>query len=570
MMNKTSSKQTISEIFSVLSKKLKIDAPGIIILAVTFIILAAMIFFDMSINDPARLIRLPDYEPGKTAPRTIVSRHEVVRNDGAIPAGTAIVRRGYPVSEDEYETLRSLAASGGIDSRRFLGALVYFAVLLILSVLLFSDEIAGKKLRRKETIFLSVNFAVVFLAVLLLSGVADLSSEAVYFMYIPSALAVILTAVLIGHKTSLLFTLILFLGVLYASAFSLRVSLFVLLSGFTVSFIMKKIENRMDMVFASLILALVHIAIMLILAVILPGGFTSPVRELLGSAVNGFITGILALGLLTPLETLMNTATIFRLMDLSDLNSPVMKRMLLTASGTYNHSMMVATLAENACSEIGANPLLARVGAYYHDLGKLEQPEYFVENQREGNKHDEINPRLSAAVIKRHVKGGMEKARQLHMPEEVVNIISEHHGNSLISYFYNEAHKLDDQVTPEEFSYPGSPPASKESAVVMLADTVEAACRTLEKPSVPRLEKFIHELIMAKYEHGQLDQSDLTFKELYIIKNSFVKILAGYYHSRIEYPNQKDPDDDEKQKSAEQKPKSGGSGEIRGRQGRKK
>ncbi|MDR2898585.1 MAG: HDIG domain-containing protein [Spirochaetaceae bacterium] len=521
MMNKTSSKQTLFGVFSVLSKKLKDNAPGIIILGVSLVILIVMVLFNMPVYKPARL----------------------------------------------------------------LSALVYFAVLLILSVFLFSDEIAGdciagdtiardfivgKRLHRKEILFLSISFVVVFLSVLLLTGMASVSSEAVYFMYVPSALAVILTAVLVGHKPSLLFTIILALGVLYASAFSLRVTLFVLFSGFTGTFIMKKIENRMDMVFASLILAFVHILITLILAAILPNDSASLVKEILGSAVNGFITGILALGLLTPLETLMNTPTIFRLMDLSDLNSAIMKRMLLTASGTYNHSMMVATLAENACREIGANPLLARVGAYYHDLGKLEQPEYFVENQREGNKHDEINPRLSAAVIKRHVKNGIEKARQLHMPEEVINIISEHHGNSIISYFYNEARKLDDQVTPEEFSYPGSPPSTKESAVVMLADTVEAACRTLDKPSVPRLEKFIHDLIMAKYEHGQLDQSDLTFKELDIIKDSFVKILAGYYHSRIEYPNQKDPDDDAEAKAsgdaksrtekpkAEQKPKARG------------
>ena len=261
-------------------------------------------------------------------------------------------------------------------------------------------------------------------------------------------------------------------------------------------------------------------------------------------ALNGFLSGILALGFLTPLEILLNTASVFRLMDLSDLNNPVMRKMLLTASGTYNHSMMVATLAENACRAIHANSLLARVGAYYHDLGKMEQSEYFVENQTDGNKHDEINPRLSASVIKSHVKRGVEKARQLRLPPEVIDIIAEHHGNSLISYFYNEAKKQDDSILPEEFSYIGNPPSSKESAVVMLADTVEAACRTLKNPSVSRLEKFIHELIMTKFTHRQLDNSDLSFKDLAVIEDSFVQILAGYYHSRIEYPNQKDPDDE--------------------------
>ena len=206
-------------------------------------------------------------------------------------------------------------------------------------------------------------------------------------------------------------------------------------------------------------------------------------------------------------------------------------------------SMMVASLAESACSEIGANPLLARVGAYYHDLGKIDQPEYFVENQTGTNKHDDINPSLSVSVIRSHVKKGIEKAHQLHLPSEVIDIIAQHHGNSVISYFYNEAKKQNDTVSESEFSYSGEPPTSKEAAVVMLADTVEAACRTLDKPSVSRLEKFIHQLVMAKFEHGQLENCDLTFKDLNIIESSFVTILAGHYHSRIEYPDQKDPDE---------------------------
>ena len=221
-----------------------------------------------------------------------------------------------------------------------------------------------------------------------------------------------------------------------------------------------------------------------------------------------------------------------------------MHRMLLAAPGTYNHSMLVATLAENACSTIGANGLLARVGAYYHDIGKLEQPEYFIENQTKGNKHNDINPRLSVSVIRNHVKKGVERAVQMRFPQQVIDIIAQHHGNGLIVYFYNEAKKADPNVSEEEFSYTGTPPASKEAAVVMLADTVEAASRTLENPSVPRLEKFIRQLVMGKYESGQLDKADLTFSDLDKIKNAFVNILAGYYHSRIEYPNQRDPEAD--------------------------
>ena len=181
------------------------------------------------------------------------------------------------------------------------------------------------------------------------------------------------------------------------------------------------------------------------------------------------------------------------------------------------------------------------MGAYYHDIGKIEQPEYFVENQKGQNKHDAISPTLSASVIKSHVRKGVEKAHQMHLPQVIIDIIAEHHGNSVIAYFYNEAKEKDPSLSPEDFSYPGPAPTSRESAVVMLADTVEAACHTLESPSVPRLEKFITQLVSGKVEHNQLDNCGLTFRDVSKIKEAFVQVLAGYYHTRIEYPDQKDP-----------------------------
>jgi hypothetical protein len=200
----------------------------------------------------------------------------------------------------------------------------------------------------------------------------------------------------------------------------------------------------------------------------------------------------------------------------------------------------VAHLAESACREIGADPLLARVGAYYHDIGKIEQPEYFVENQSGYNKHDELNPRLSATVIRSHVKLGAEKARALGLPDAVVDIIAQHHGNSLIAWFFDQAKKAGVDVDRDDFAYPGQPPASKEAAVVMLADSVEAATRTLKKPTASRLEDFIRDIVMDKVQSGQLDRCDLTFKDLETIRNSFTRILAGHFHSRIEYPKLKE------------------------------
>ena len=232
-------------------------------------------------------------------------------------------------------------------------------------------------------------------------------------------------------------------------------------------------------------------------------------------------------------------------MDLSDLNNSVMRKMLVTASGTYQHSQMVAQLAENACRDIGANALVARVGAYYHDIGKMDQSEYFVENQTNGiNKHNAMKPSLSVSVIRSHVRKGVEKAHQLHLPQQIIDIIEEHHGNNIIAYFYEEAKKENPNVNPADYSYTGNPPSTKESAVVMLADTVEAACRTLENPTEERLDKFIQMLINGKAEHHQLDKCDLTFSDITTIKDAFVKLLVGYYHNRIEYPDQKDPAED--------------------------
>jgi putative nucleotidyltransferase with HDIG domain len=298
----------------------------------------------------------------------------------------------------------------------------------------------------------------------------------------------------------------------------------------------------MDIIKAGVLIAVSNcLAAVAILLIQRAGIFAYP-RMLFWAAFNGLACGMLVLGFLPLLEQVMNAATTFRLRELSDLNSPPLKALNTAASGTFRHSIMVANLAEAACQDIGANPLLARVGAYYHDIGKMNQSEYFVENQDGVNLHDELDPRESAFIIRNHIKFGLEKAQQLSLPKQVQEIIIEHHGNSLITWFYDKALKqaaADNGKPPvniEEFLYPGSPPRSRESAVVMLADVTEAAVRTLKKPTVQTMEKFIKELIANKVEHGQLSASELTFRDLETIKNAFVGVLAAQYHARIEYP----------------------------------
>jgi putative nucleotidyltransferase with HDIG domain len=304
------------------------------------------------------------------------------------------------------------------------------------------------------------------------------------------------------------------------------------------SIVLKDAEKRMDLIKAGLAIAAVNAMAIVILLLMRSAQFSEYPAMLFWAALNGIVSGMLIRGGLPPREHAMNATPTCRLIELSDLNAPVLRKLFTTAPGTYCHSIMVATLAEQACQDIGANALLARVGAYYHDIGKMENPDYFVENQTDYNRHDDLNPRLSTTVIRSHVKLGVEKARQMGLPADVINIIAEHHGNSLILWFYNKALQQDEQVNAEDFSYPGNTPRSRESAVVMLADVTEAAVRTLLKPTAGKLEKYIQQLFDNKVENAQLAQAELTFHELQTIKSAFVKILAGHYHSRIEYPKE--------------------------------
>ena len=418
----------------------------------------------------------------------------------------------------------------------------------------------GREIKLKEMIFIASLYVVVYGVTTFATKVPAFLSQFSLTTIIPATFATMLITVLFGQVSAVFFSILMALGVLFVASFQPIPCLFVLASSIASAKVVSKTEKRIDMVFASVILSILNIIFLFALSIIINDDAEFNAFVLFGVALNAFISGIFALGFLTPLETMLNTASVFRLMDLSDLNNSTMKRMLITAPGTYNHSMMVATLAESACNEIGANALLARVGSYYHDIGKLEQPEYFVENQTEGNKHDDINPSLSVSVIKSHVKKGVEKAKQLRLPKEVEDIIAEHHGNSVIKYFYYKAKQQDEGETTEEYtySYTGDSPSSKEAAVVMLADTVEAACRTLQKPSVPRLEKFIRELIMDKVENHLLDKCQLKFSDLDAIQEAFVNILAGYYHTRLEYPNQKNTEDENTEVNSEESSKNSG------------
>ncbi len=280
-------------------------------------------------------------------------------------------------------------------------------------------------------------------------------------------------------------------------------------------------------------------------------------RDTVRVAGNSFLL-VLAYPLLWVFERTFNITTDLTLLELSDTNLPLLKELSLRAPGSFNHVLQVANLSEAGATAVGANALLTRVGALYHDIGKMLKPEYFVENQRTGkNPHDELKPKLSALIIASHVKEGLEMGRQYNLPQPVLDFISTHHGTSRIEYFYRKAVEQaggDESAVPEsEFRYPGPIPYSKETGIVMLADSLEAACRSLTDPTHKRLESMIDTIFQSRIQDGQLDDTDLTFQDLKKIKQTFLSMLLGIHHVRVKYPGQ-DQEIDEQPDTAEPLP----------------
>lgn len=532
----------------------------IILMFVGMSFATALNFLDVATSETIANYRLDDFEIGQISDRTIYAPRTIPAdemNPVFIEEGEKIIKKGFPITEEAYAKLKKMAESQVyVDWRAFADHELFLFVLLALWTVFFAYAPLGRKPLVREFVFQLVCFLLVYAAAAFGSKAAVFSSPFMLTIIIPSSLFVLIEAILYGNLSAMLFSVILSLGVFDASNFQAVPFLYTLATSIAASIVVRKIEKRIHMVFVAIIMAFINVVFIYLFKIIFSTQNVPHLFVLLGGvAGNGFLSGILALALITPIEWILNTASVFRMMDLLDTNVPILKKLFITASGTYQHSQMVGQLAENACREIGADALVAKVGAWYHDIGKIDQSEYFAENIPAGspNKNDDISPNLSATILKSHVRKGVEKAHLLHLPQVVIDIIEEHHGNSVIASFLDKAQKLDPNVNPADFTYPGHPPRSKESAVVMLSDTVEAACRTLENPTEERLDKFIQMLINSKIEHHQLDDCALTFSDITKIKDSFVKLLAGVYHNRVKYPGQKDPESSLKKDGKESK-----------------
>lgn len=352
-------------------------------------------------------------------------------------------------------------------------------------------------------------------------------------------LATILFSVEVGFVVSLYVSL--FFGVV--TGVNLGMFVFALLGGFVAGYATKNIRYRWD--FFRAIPSMVAIYAVFVALWQLSGGRDYSVSTLLLNMGLTTINAIAAtiLSFMSPIvfENLFDITTNMTLVELSDMNNPVLKRLSIEAPGTYNHSVLVANLAESAAERIGANALLARVASYYHDIGKLEKSDYFIENVTgvERNKHNKLAPSMSALIISSHVKEGIELARRHKLPKVIRDSILQHHGTSLVSFFFEKAVEQDPhkQVQEKDFRYPGPRPQSKEIAVIMLADSVEAASRSLATSSPRLLRELVKKIIRDKFLSSQLDQCDLTLRDLDEIVEGFMPVLQGIFHTRIEYPN---------------------------------
>jgi hypothetical protein len=270
-----------------------------------------------------------------------------------------------------------------------------------------------------------------------------------------------------------------------------------------------------------------------------------PVMSVLAYVSGGLAAGLVVLGLLPFIERAFGIVTNISLLELCDVNQPALKRLALEAPGTYTHSLLIGTLAEAAAEAIGASPLLARVGAYFHDIGKVNKPRYYVENwQEEGATHEGLTPQMSRLIITSHVKDGLEMADRLGLPQVIKRFITEHHGTTLVEYFYREAERQHaangtDAPAEEDYRYPGPIPQSRETAIVMLADAVEGAARSLKEPTPAKLQATVHEMIMKRLLDGQLDASGLTLSDLHTVEQTLTKGLLSVYHGRVPYPAEK-------------------------------
>ena len=375
------------------------------------------------------------------------------------------------------------------------------------------------------------------IAIIALTITMVLKNISEYLIVLPAG--AMLVSILVSPRIAIMTNIMMSILAGFLGGFDLPVVVMMLLTGILGAGMVSRTHHRSTFILAGLAVSLVSLLVIFSEGILSRADIYKMLNNGLYGVIGGTLSAVLTIGTLPFFETVFDIITPLKLLELSNPNQPMLRRLLIEAPGTYYHSILVGNLAEAAAEDIGANPLLCRVGAYYHDIGKLKRPYFFKENQiTRDNPHDKITPNLSALVITSHVKDGVEIAGKNKLPSTVIRIIEEHHGNTLVAYFYHKALNAEgaEAVDESKFRYPFRKPQTEEAAIVMLADSVEAYIRSLSEPTQDQVEQGVRKIIKDKLNDAQLDNCDLTLKDLEMIGQAFVKVLAGIFHDRIEYP----------------------------------
>ena len=455
--------------------------------------------------------------------------------------GQNIIREGDRITHSQVEMLRSLGLlnDNHYDYSVYRGAVILtilsFICLLMLLRLLMKDVL--KDIRK---------LAVILIILVLCFGFASLATLLPSLYIIPIALGMILGTVLIGYRAGLVMTVplaLLFAGITSVCSTTTFYDVFLIISftlsgGIATVWFLKGRPQRVRVLLSGLIAALFSLIMIAGVKLLTADETLDLIHTGVWALAGSLLSGVLAVALQPVFEGIFHLATPSRLLEITNPNQPLMKRLMLEAPGTYHHSIIVANLAESAADKIGANAYLARAGAYYHDIGKLKRPGYFSENQRGRNPHENTDPYVSAAILTAHTRDGALIAQKNHLPPEVQDIILQHHGVTPVMFFYHKALQMSDgkHVDINDFRYAGPKPQTREASVVMLADTIEAAVRSMKDPTPKGIDQFIERLIRGKLEDGQLSDCQLSLRDIDQICSAFSGILKGVYHERIEYP----------------------------------
>ena len=477
--------------------------------------------------------------------RTELRREELRRAVPAVKysvlAGEKIVGAAEVVGREEHDKLRglqqALAERRGAQPRirRTVGAVLFDLVIVLLLGVTIRQFRPRLYAQWRVMVVLATLAAIVVAAAALVSHMRPVRPE-----LIPVTLVAVVASALFDQRISMVITMVVTILIGAQAPFRGTNALFVNLVGGAVAALSVRAVARRHQSYLWLVATgAAYLVAATAIGLMLDQRAAQIVASAGHGALNALASILLALLLLPLAESYTGIETDLTLLEWSDLNRPLMQRLSLEAPGTFAHSMVIANLAEAGCRAIGANALLARVGAYYHDIGKIAKPQYFVENQVKGrNPHDALGPNDSARIIRNHVDEGLALAAQHKVPRVIRSFITEHHGTGQISYFLDKARAGDAAVNEAAFAYPGPVPRSAETAVVMLADGVEAATRVLNDPTPSRVREVIDHIVRQRLEQGQLREAPLTLEQVEVVKAQFARILSGMYHSRIDYPRQ--------------------------------